>query len=107
MIPLQIPWPLGCQVKGSLQAVGAGGQGALDRALEWVEAPRAQPNDCRSAGDRHWSIFTRLCREGEARGDLVPDAYLAALAIESGIQLVTTDRDFARFAELDWRAPPP
>lgn len=79
----------------------------LEQALEFAEALRSQPNCVVLApGDRHWSIFTRLCREGDARGNLVPDAYLAALAVESGSQLVSTDRDFARFEDLDWRAPP-
>jgi toxin-antitoxin system PIN domain toxin len=79
----------------------------LERALEFAEALRSQPHCIVLApGERHWSIFTRLCRVGEARGNLVPDAYLAALAIESGSELATTDRDFARFEELDWRAPP-
>lgn len=79
----------------------------LEGALEFAEALRSQPNCIVLApGDRHWSIFTRLCREGDARGNLVPDAYLAALAIESGSELVTTDRDFARFEDLDWRTPP-
>ena len=44
--------------------------------------------------------FWRLCREADARGNLVPDAYLAALAIESGSELVTADRDFRRFSGL-------
>ncbi|UCC73727.1 MAG: type II toxin-antitoxin system VapC family toxin [Gemmatimonadota bacterium] len=79
----------------------------LERALEFADALRSQPNCIVLApGDRHWSIFTRLCREGDARGNLVADAYLAALAVESGSELVSTDRDFARFAELDWLAPP-
>jgi predicted nucleic acid-binding protein len=51
-------------------------------------------------------MFTRLCRTADARGNLVADAYLAALAIESGSELITTDRDFARFEGLDWRPPP-
>ncbi len=46
-----------------------------------------------------------LCRQTPARGNLVPDAYLAALAIESGSEFITTDRDYARFAGLRWRAP--
>ncbi|TAK75093.1 MAG: PIN domain-containing protein, partial [Dehalococcoidia bacterium] len=57
------------------------------------------------AGDRHWDIFERLCLEAGARGNLVTDAYLAALAIESGSELITTDRDFARFPGLRWRHP--
>jgi hypothetical protein len=39
------------------------------------------------------------------RGNLVPDAYLAALAIESGSDWVSTDRDYARFPGLRWRHP--
>jgi len=78
----------------------------LEQALEFAEALRSQPNCIVLApGERHWSIFTRLCREGDARGNLVPDAYLAALAIESGSELVSTDRDFARFEDLPWRPP--
>ncbi len=38
-------------------------------------------------------------------GDLVPDAYLAALALEHGCTLASLDRDFARFTELDWMRP--
>jgi hypothetical protein len=46
-----------------------------------------------------------LCRLGGVRGNLVPDAFLAALAIESGSEWVTADRDFARFPGLRWRHP--
>jgi hypothetical protein len=56
-------------------------------------------------GPRHWEIFERLCRGANARGNLVPDAYLAALAIESGCEWITTDRDYARFPGLRWRSP--
>jgi hypothetical protein len=56
-------------------------------------------------GPRHWSIFQDLCRRTDARGNLVPDAYLAALAIEHGCQWITTDRDFARFPGLRWAHP--
>jgi hypothetical protein len=45
-------------------------------------------------GERHWEIFTRLCRAADAKGNVVPDAYLAALAIEVGAEWVTTDRDY-------------
>lgn len=78
----------------------------LERALEFVEALRAQPNCVRIVpGERHWDIFTRLCRDADARGNLVPDAYHAALAIESGSEWVTIDRDFSRFPGLKWRPP--
>lgn len=78
----------------------------LDDALAFVEALRGMPNCAPLVpGPRHWTIFTRLCRESAASGNLIPDAYLAALAIESGSEWVTTDRDFARFPGLRWTAP--
>jgi uncharacterized protein len=52
---------------------------------------------------RHWDLFVDLC--GNVRGPLVSDAYLAALAVEHGCELMTTDSDFARFKGLRWRHP--
>lgn len=60
-----------------------------------------------SPRERHWSIFSRLCRESDARGNLVADAWFAALAIEWGCEWITFDRDFARFEGLNWRVPGP
>jgi uncharacterized protein len=78
----------------------------VDRALAFADAYRNQPNAIPIAPDlRHWGLFTRLCREAGARGNLIPDAWLAALAIESGSEFITTDRDYARFAGLRWRHP--
>lgn len=79
---------------------------SLSDALDFCATIRGRPNwvDIRR-GDRHWEIFTRLCRAVGARGNTVPDAYLAALAIESGCELITTDRGFARFSGLRWRDP--
>ena len=75
-------------------------------ALAFVAALRAQPNAVIvMPGERHWKIFDRLCRDAGARGNLVADAYLAALAIESGCEWITTDRDFSRFPRLRWRHP--
>lgn len=54
-------------------------------------------------GPRHWEIVRSLCEDAGVRGNLVPDAWLAALAIESGSEWITTDRDFTRFRE---RSPP-
>jgi len=56
-------------------------------------------------GERHWEIFTRLCTQADARGNMVPDAWFAALAIESGCEWITLDRDYARFSQLRWRVP--
>jgi toxin-antitoxin system PIN domain toxin len=78
----------------------------LGRAFEFTASLREQPNALIvSPGPRHWDIFARLCQESGARGNLVTDAYLAALAIESGSEWITTDRDFARFPGLRWRHP--
>ena len=75
-------------------------------ALEFAQVIRRQPNCVHIApGPRHWEIFTRLCQTSGAKGNLIPDAYLAALAIESGSRWITTDRDFSRFPELSWRHP--
>jgi uncharacterized protein len=78
----------------------------IHHALRFVEELRARPNATRIApGARHWGIFTGLCRDAGVKGNLVGDAYLAALAIESGSEWITTDRDFARFPGLRWRHP--
>ena len=78
----------------------------LADALAFVEGLRERPNSAPIApGPRHWDLFTSLCRRADARGNLVPDAYLAALAIESGSEWITTDRGFARFPGLRWRHP--
>jgi len=78
----------------------------LRDALDFTAAIREAPNCVPVApGRAHWSIFIRLCEQGKAKGNLVPDAYLAALAIESGCEWITTDRDFARFPGLRWRHP--
>jgi len=79
---------------------------SIASALAFTEVLRQQPNAVTlSPGARHWGIFERLCRDAAATGNLVPDAYLAALAIEHGADLITTDRDFARFDGLRWRHP--
>lgn len=78
----------------------------LEDALRFAKQLRDQPNCVAIApGPRHWGIVELLCRESGARGNLVPDAYLAALAIESGSEWITTDGDFARFPGLRWRHP--
>jgi toxin-antitoxin system PIN domain toxin len=58
-----------------------------------------------AAGNRHWDIFSRLIREAGARASPVTDAYFAAIAIESGCELVSTDGDYARFPDLKWQRP--
>jgi toxin-antitoxin system PIN domain toxin len=75
-------------------------------ALAFANQVRNQPNCIPlNPGERHWTIFSRLCQQAGVKGNLVPDAYLAALAIESGSEWITTDRDFSRFPDLKWHHP--
>jgi len=68
----------------------------LTRPVHWKTRPRNYVEI--RPGPRHWDIFVNLCQRANARGNLVPDAYLAALAIESGSEWITTDRNFGIFA---------
>ncbi|MDP4503139.1 type II toxin-antitoxin system VapC family toxin [Nonomuraea turcica] len=82
------------------------GATSFDEAREFADTVRHQPHAVVvHAGPRHWEIFVKLCRKADARGKLIPDAYLAALAIEHGCEFVTCDKDFARFEGLRWRSP--
>ncbi|MGE3488666.1 MAG: TA system VapC family ribonuclease toxin [Vicinamibacterales bacterium] len=54
---------------------------------------------------RHAEVLGALCAPSSMTARLVPDAHLAALAIEHGLTLCSTDGDFARFAGLDWENP--
>lgn len=69
---------------------------------QWLDQPNVR---FLSAGDQHWSVLRRMMIEGQARGPLVTDAHLAALTIEHGGVLYTTDRDFSRFTGLRWANP--
>jgi toxin-antitoxin system PIN domain toxin len=78
----------------------------IARAFAFVDALLEAPLvNVVSPGDRHWAIFRRLCIEARAKGNLVADAYLAAIAIEHGGVWITRDRDFSRFPSLRWRDP--
>jgi toxin-antitoxin system PIN domain toxin len=58
-----------------------------------------------SPGARYWEIFSRLCRDVDARGSLVADVAHAALAMEAGCEWMTADAEYARFPGLRWRHP--
>jgi toxin-antitoxin system PIN domain toxin len=78
----------------------------LAQALEFVDDLRSREQVHLLGPDTgHWKIFVDLCRRGDARGNLVPDAFHAALAIELGCEWLTLDRGFARFPGLKWRHP--
>jgi toxin-antitoxin system PIN domain toxin len=56
-------------------------------------------------GARHWQIMVDLIEQSRVHGAKVSDVYLAALSIEHGCELVTNDKDFARFPIVRWRRP--
>ena len=64
---------------------------------EWLRLPAVAVLE---PGERHWEILSGLMTENQANGPLVMDAHLAALAIEHGATLCTTDQDFSRFPGL-------
>jgi uncharacterized protein len=75
---------------------------AIERIQSWLNQPCVrivQPTD------QHWSIFQRMLRAGNATANLVPDAHLAALAVEHNCELLSTDSDFSRFPGLKWTNP--
>lgn len=78
----------------------------LDQALTFAAQIRQQEHAIVvNPGSRHWDIFSRLCREAGAKGGLITDAYLAAVALEHGCEFVTVDQDFARFSGLRRSSP--
>ena len=78
----------------------------LEQAIVRVESWLVQP--CVriiSPAERHWTVFQQMLVKGQAVANLVTDAHLAALAVEHGCELCSTDRDFVRFPGLRWRNP--
>jgi len=78
----------------------------LEEALSFARVLLEQPT-CTvvQPGPRHFSLFEDLCRRAAATGNLVQDAWLAALAVEHGCEWISTDGDYARFPGLRWRRP--
>ncbi len=75
---------------------------AWERITDWLAAPVAWIPE---AGPEHARVFGELVLRHEIRGNLVPDAQLAALALEHGLSICSTDTDFARFPEIRWHNP--
>jgi toxin-antitoxin system PIN domain toxin len=75
---------------------------ASERVQSWLDQPCVQ---VLQPGDQHWVIFQQMLRSGNAVGNLVSDAHLAALAVEHNCVLQSTDADFSRFRGLKWRNP--
>jgi toxin-antitoxin system PIN domain toxin len=75
---------------------------ALAAIAEWLDHPSVS---IVSPGERHWGIFRSLLPSAQARGSLIMDAHLAALAIEHGATVCTNDKGFARFSGVPWMNP--
>lgn len=79
---------------------------SVEKAISIVESWLRLPNlRVLAPGEKHWPIFRRVILESQIRGPKLTDAQLAALTIEHGGILQTTDRDFARFPGLRWTNP--
>jgi len=75
---------------------------ALEAVQSWLEHPHVQPLE---PTDRHWEVLRELLADVGTAGDLTMDAHLAALAIEHGARLHSTDADFGRFRHVRWSNP--
>ena len=75
---------------------------ALDAVTSWLAQPAAAVIE---PGERHWDLLRDVASRGQATGPMVMDAVLAAVAIEHGATLYTTDRDFGRFPGLVCKNP--
>ena len=75
---------------------------ALARVQSWLDQPCVR---IVTPTARHWVVFQKMLRAGQAVANLVTDAHLAALAVEHGCELISTDSDFSRFPDVRWRNP--
>jgi toxin-antitoxin system PIN domain toxin len=75
---------------------------AWDRVDEWLHRPAAWTP---VPGQRHAHVLEQLVHTVRPAANLVPDAHLAALAVEHGLTVVSTDTDFAKFPGVTWLNP--
>lgn len=105
--PLGLPWMsiaafLRIATNPKLPGVRFTPEEACQVVDQWLDQPNVR---LLGLGENHWHHFRQMLIDGQARGPLVTDAQLAALTIEHGGVLNTTDRDFARFPGLRWKNP--
>lgn len=105
--PVGLPWPtILAFLRISTNARAMASPLAVDEATSIVSSWLARPMVfIPKPTDSHWEVLQHLVRQGQARANLIPDAHLAALAIEHGATLCSADRDFARFDGLNWINP--
>ena len=75
---------------------------AVARVQSWLDQPCTR---LVNPTERHWIVFQQMLIEGQAAANLASDAHLAALALEHGCTLMSTDADFSRFPGIQWRNP--
>lgn len=105
--PVGLPWQtLAAFIRIATNPRLPGFRRSVDEVAEVVDRWLEQPNvQVLTPGDGHWPLFRQMIVEGQALGPLVSDAQLAALTVEYGGVLQTTDRDFSRFPGLRWKNP--
>ena len=106
-VPVGLPWQtiyafLRIATNTTLRGARLSVQEGTVIVHSWLEQPNVQ---VLVPGDRHWAILSDLLIAGQVHGPRVTDAQLAAVTIEYGGVLHTTDRDFARFPGLRWTNP--
>jgi uncharacterized protein len=74
----------------------------VKRVQSWLDQPCVRLIE---PTNRHWLVFQQMLNDGQALGNLVTDAHLAALAVQHGCELMSTDADFARFPRVKWTNP--
>jgi uncharacterized protein len=105
--PVGVPWTV---ILGFLRVTTSGrvlpkpirAEQALAIVDDWLARPVVVPL---SPSERHWYVLRDLLSDAGTAANLTTDAHLAALAIENGAELCSTDTDFARFKTLRWRNP--
>ena len=75
---------------------------ALKAVRDWVQMPSVR---VLAPGPQHWQYFEAACKSVNAKGNLVTDAHLAALAFEHSCEVASSDSDFAKFPGLRWHNP--
>jgi toxin-antitoxin system PIN domain toxin len=105
--PVRLPWQTaGAFLRIVTNPALRGERFTPQEAVAIIDEWLAQPNvRMIGPGDVHWPLLRQTIVEGQVRGSLMTDAQLAALTIEHGGTLYTTDRDFSRFPGLRWHNP--
>jgi uncharacterized protein len=105
--PIGLPWQTVCAfLRITTNPRLSGDRFSVEEAIRTVDQWLEQPNvRLLAPGERHWPLLRQTALDGQAQGPLMTDSQLAALTIEWGGTLYTTDRDFARFPALRWVNP--